>query len=71
MKAKDLAVASRQLSTMVSSGMSILRALYVLEAQSKSKLLKSTIVAVRHDVEAGRCCPTRSSAIRRCSAPCT
>ena len=52
-KAKDLAVASRQLATMVTSGMSILRALYVLEAQTKSKLLKSTIVDVRGDVEAG------------------
>jgi type IV pilus assembly protein PilC len=51
--AKDLAVASRQLSTMVSSGMSILRALYVLESQTESKLLKTTIVAVRQDVEAG------------------
>ncbi|MHB8690868.1 MAG: type II secretion system F family protein [Solirubrobacteraceae bacterium] len=51
--AKDLAVASRQLATMVSSGMSILRALYVLETQTKSKLLKSTVVDVRNDVEAG------------------
>ncbi len=51
--AKDLAVASRQLSTMVSSGMSILRALQVLEEQVKSKLLKETIEAVRKDVEAG------------------
>ena len=51
--AKDLAVASRQLSTMVSSGMSILRALQVLEEQVKSKLLKATIEAVRKDVEAG------------------
>jgi type IV pilus assembly protein PilC len=52
-KAKDLAVASRQLATMVTSGMSILRALYVLESQTQSKLLKETYVAVRHDVEAG------------------
>src|ERR1700757_276225 len=51
--AKDLAVASRQLATMVNSGMSILRALYVLETQTKSKLLKTTVVAVRQDVEAG------------------
>jgi type IV pilus assembly protein PilC len=51
--AKDLAVASRQLATMVTSGMSILRALYVLESQTQSKLLRETLVAVRHDVEAG------------------
>src|SRR5205085_3066312 len=52
-KAKDLAVASRQLATMVSSGMTILRALYVLEAQTESKLLASTVAGVRQDVEAG------------------
>jgi len=52
-KANDLAIFSRQLSTMISSGMSILRALYVLEEQTESKYLKETIIAVRKDVEAG------------------
>jgi type IV pilus assembly protein PilC len=52
-KATELAVFSRQLSTMINSGMSILRSLYVLEAQTESKFLKETIVAVRKDVEAG------------------
>jgi type IV pilus assembly protein PilC len=52
-KPAELAVFSRQLSTMISSGMSILRALYVLEEQTESKFLKETIVAVRKDVEAG------------------
>src|SRR5690349_3018753 len=52
-KAGDLAVFSRQLSTMINSGMSILRALYVLEDQTESKFLKETIVAVRKDIEAG------------------
>ncbi len=52
-KATELAVFARQLSTMISSGMSILRALYVLEEQTESKFLKETIVAVRKDVEAG------------------
>lgn len=51
--ASDLAVFSRQLSTMISSGMSILRAMYVLEEQTQNKFLKETIVAVRKDVEAG------------------
>jgi type IV pilus assembly protein PilC len=51
--ASDLAVFSRQLSTMISSGMSILRSLYVLEVQTESKFLKETIVSVRKDVEAG------------------
>jgi type IV pilus assembly protein PilC len=49
----DLAVFSRQLSTMVSSGMTILRALFVLEEQTEVKKLKEVIVAVRKDVEAG------------------
>jgi type IV pilus assembly protein PilC len=52
-KAPELAVFSRQLATMISSGMSILRALYVLEEQTDSKMLKETVVAVRKDVEAG------------------
>jgi type IV pilus assembly protein PilC len=52
-KAGELAVFSRQLSTMINSGMSILRSLYVLEEQTESKFLKETIVAVRKDVEAG------------------
>ncbi len=51
--ASDLAIATRQLSTMVTSGMTILRTLYVLENQTKSKLLRDTFTAVRHDVEAG------------------
>ncbi|HEX3432761.1 MAG TPA: type II secretion system F family protein [Solirubrobacteraceae bacterium] len=52
-KASELAVFSRQLATMITSGMSILRALYVLEWQTENKFLKETIVAVRKDVEAG------------------
>jgi type IV pilus assembly protein PilC len=52
-KPKDLAVASRQLATMVTSGMTILRALMVLESQTQSKVLKEALVSVGHDVEAG------------------
>jgi type IV pilus assembly protein PilC len=52
-KAKDLSVASRQLATMVTSGMSIMRALHVLETQTGSKVLQQAIAGVRHDVEAG------------------
>jgi type IV pilus assembly protein PilC len=44
---------TRQLATMVSSGMTILKAIYVLEAQTDSKPLKATLVKVRKDVEAG------------------
>jgi type IV pilus assembly protein PilC len=52
-KSSDLTIMTRQLSTMVSSGMTILRALYVLEAQTESDALKETLIAVRKDVEAG------------------
>jgi type IV pilus assembly protein PilC len=49
----DLSIFSRQLATMVSSGMTILRALFVLEEQTEVKKLKAVIVLVRKDVEAG------------------
>jgi type IV pilus assembly protein PilC len=52
-KADDLVVATRQLSTMVSSGMSLLRALYVIEEQTESDILREAFVEVRKDVEAG------------------
>jgi type IV pilus assembly protein PilC len=52
-KAGELAVFSRQLATMISSGLSILRALYVLEEQTENKFLKDTVIQVRKDVEAG------------------
>ena len=52
-KAADLTIMTRQLSTMVSSGMTILRSLYVLEAQTENKELADVITQVRKDVEAG------------------
>ena len=52
-KPDEMAIFTRQLSTMVSSGMTILRALHVLETQADNKLLKETLAAVRGDVEAG------------------
>src|SRR4051794_17746768 len=52
-KAEDLTIMTRQLATMVSSGMSILRALYVLEDQTENEKLADIIGEVRKDVEAG------------------
>src|ERR687890_1942026 len=52
-KSQELTVITRQLSTMVSSGMSLLRALYVLEEQTKSDKLKEALIQTRKDVEAG------------------
>jgi type IV pilus assembly protein PilC len=52
-KLGDLSIMTRQLATMVSSGMTILRSLYVLEAQTENKKLAAQLVDVRKDVEAG------------------
>src|SRR3954452_19009946 len=52
-KPDELTVATRQLSTMVSSGMSLLRALYVIEEQTESDKLREALTQVRKDVEAG------------------
>src|SRR5215216_4150127 len=52
-KPDDLVIATRQLSTMVSSGMSLLRALYVIEEQTESEKLRGIWIEVRKDVEAG------------------
>jgi len=53
LKAGDLTVMTRQLATMIASGMTLLRALYVLEQQTESRPLRDAIVGVRKDVEAG------------------
>jgi type IV pilus assembly protein PilC len=52
-KSADLTVMTRQLSTMVSSGMTLLRAFYVLEEQVENKGLKAALEGVREDIEAG------------------
>jgi type IV pilus assembly protein PilC len=53
LKARHVTVMARQLATMISSGLSLLRALYVLEEQTEAPKLRNAIVAVRQDVEAG------------------
>jgi type IV pilus assembly protein PilC len=52
-KADDMVIATRQLATMVQSGMSLLRALYVIEEQTESEALREIWIEVRKDVEAG------------------
>jgi type IV pilus assembly protein PilC len=52
-KAREMTVLARQLATMVSSGLSLLRALYVLEDQTPNPKLAQTVGEVRVDVEAG------------------
>ncbi|MFK4481481.1 MULTISPECIES: type II secretion system F family protein [unclassified Curtobacterium] len=50
---KDLAIMSRQASTMLTSGLSLLRALSILADQTESKKLKEILGKVRDDVERG------------------
>jgi type IV pilus assembly protein PilC len=52
-KPAELTIMSRQLSTMISAGMTLLRAFHVLEEQIESKKLKDTIATVREDIESG------------------
>ena len=52
-KARDKAVFARQFSTMINSGLAVLRALYVLEEQTENTRFKKIIASVREDVEAG------------------
>jgi type IV pilus assembly protein PilC len=50
---KDVAVFSRQLATMLASGLSILRALMILAEQTESKALAEVIGEVKLDIEHG------------------
>ncbi len=50
---KDLAVMSRQMATMVASGLSLLKALTILSEQTENKRLSQTLEQVRHQVESG------------------
>jgi type IV pilus assembly protein PilC len=52
-KLKDIAVFSRQFATMINSGLSLLRSLYILADQTENKLLASLLNQVRQDVEKG------------------
>ncbi|MBT1543970.1 type II secretion system F family protein [Curtobacterium aurantiacum] len=50
---KDLAIMSRQASTMLTSGLALLRTLTILSDQTENKKLKDIIGKVRDDVERG------------------
>ena len=52
-KLKDIAVFSRQFATMINSGLSLLRALYILADQTENKQLAGVVDQVRQDVERG------------------
>lgn len=50
---KDLAIMTRQLSTMISSGLSLLRALSILSEQTQNKHLAEILTKVVSDIESG------------------
>ncbi|MDQ3575062.1 MAG: type II secretion system F family protein [Actinomycetota bacterium] len=52
-KLKDIAVFSRQFAVMIDSGLSLLRALTILEEQTENKALAKVVTEVRADVEKG------------------
>ncbi|MBA2624609.1 MAG: type II secretion system F family protein [Acidimicrobiia bacterium] len=52
-KQKDVAVFCRQFATMINAGLSLIRALGILEEQTENKKLAETAKAVRLDVEKG------------------
>jgi type IV pilus assembly protein PilC len=52
-KIRDVAVFSRQFSTMINSGLSLLRALSVLADQTDNRALTNVIIDVKGDVEKG------------------
>lgn len=50
---KDIAVMSRQMATMINSGLSLLRSLSILAEQTENKALAKIVGQVRSDVETG------------------
>ena len=52
-KLKDISIFSRQFATMINSGLSLLRSLYILSEQTENEGLRDVIVEVRTDVEKG------------------
>lgn len=52
-KVKDVALFARQFATMISAGLTLLRALAILEEQGENKALSKVVGQVRHDIETG------------------
>lgn len=52
-KGDDLVIFSRQLATMIDAGIPLVQSLSILGEQIESKGLKSVVVSVRQDIEAG------------------
>ncbi|MHB0978507.1 MAG: type II secretion system F family protein [Thermoleophilia bacterium] len=52
-KLRDKVIFSRQFATMINAGLALLRALYILEAQTENPRFRKILGMVRQDVEAG------------------
>jgi type IV pilus assembly protein PilC len=52
-KAREMAIFSRQFATLIASGMPMLRSLHTLEDQTEDERLRDAITGIRQDVEAG------------------
>jgi type IV pilus assembly protein PilC len=52
-KLEDMSLLTRQLSTMISAGLSLMRALTVLESQTENPRLRATVVSIRQHIESG------------------
>jgi hypothetical protein len=70
-KLKDLAIFSRQFATMISSGLSLIRALSILQEQTENKKLAETIDEIRTRSRRAPACRRRSRSTRRSSRSST
>ena len=52
-KLKDLAIMSRQMATMITSGLSLLRTLTIITEQTENKELKRILTSISREVESG------------------
>ncbi len=52
-KLDDLVVFSRQLATMVESGITLVQALHILSEQAENKILSSVTLKIKEDIESG------------------
>ncbi|KRT74338.1 MAG: type IV pilus biogenesis protein PilC, type IV pilus assembly protein PilC [Candidatus Rokubacteria bacterium CSP1-6] len=70
-KDKEMAIFTRQFSTMVDAGLPLVQCLTILAEQSESKTLRTVTSRVAGSVEAGSTPPTPSGGTRRPSTSCT
>ena len=71
-KLKDISVFRRQFATMINSGLSLLRSLYILSEQTENEGLRDVIVEVRTGRREGRLAlPGARRSTRRCSTGST